>query len=265
MPDPELSQMCVSMYSTSADAASKLKISDMFDLDTSKTTRVLFLEALVRNSDEDEAYEMDGDTKVVQYLVRKAFGVRITLQVSGWSAETSLSISSVAAKAQVEGQSVQYHVETLGLPEELEDEVIEAVGITGPLNENSFVALRKLVTELLPQYLRKRPAKNPDASRGERSPLKLVEYRVPIEDGADSFDVPRSIHYAMTHLARGDTLAQAKEALRGSALARGVGSEVVEEIYRKYGGISPSQDRVTPPPDSVMVARRWLNFQPSSA
>jgi len=266
MPDPRLSELSISMYSTSASAAAKLEIEQMFEIDTNKTTKILFLEAIVRGDDEDAAYEMDGDRKIVQYYVRKGFGVRISLQVEGWSADTSLSISSVAAKAQVEGQSAQYHVETLGLPESLQSQVLDAVGITGPLDENSFVALRKLMTETLPAYLRRTPSDTPDEAKGERRPLELVEYRVPVEDGAESFDVARCIHFAMLHIARGDTLAQAKQSLNDSSPAlASAGADVIEEIYRKYAGISASQDRVVPPQDAVMNARKWLNFQSTQA
>jgi hypothetical protein len=265
MPDPTISQMSLAMYSSSGDAASRLEIAGMFDIGANAKTRVLFLEALVRSDDEDAAYEMQGSRRVTQYIVRRGFGIRIVMQVAGWSGETSLSVSSVAAKSQVEGQSVQYTVETLGLPDELEREVLDAVGVTGPLNEKSFVKLRLLITQTLPAYLRRTPADAPDAAKGEREPLGLAEYRVPVETSSETVDVARSIHFAMTHIARGDSLARAKEALRaGSALLTAVGSDVIEDIYQKHAGIGRAQEQMTPPADAVNAARSWLNFQPSS-
>jgi hypothetical protein len=260
--DPHFSQMQVSMYSASADATARLSLEGMFALDANKSTRVLFLEALVRGDDEDAAYEMESGRKVVQYVVRRGFGVRIIMQVEGWSSGQSLSISAVAAKSQVEGQSVQYYVETLGLPDSLEKDTLSAVGVTGPLNENSFVKLQTLVTKTLPEYLRKTPSSAPDATKGERAPLELAEYRVPVDADAEGIDVARSVHMAMTHLARGDSLARAKQALaQATSLSAAIGVDIIEQTYQRCAGISPAHADVTPPADAVTVARKWLQFQ----
>jgi hypothetical protein len=260
--DPAFSQMTVSMYSTSLDAASRLKLDGIFELDGKLVTKVLFLEAMIRTDFEDAAYEVIDGHQVIQYLVRKAFGLRIALQVAGWDANTSLSFSVVAAKAQLKGQSIQYYVETLGFPDWLEKEVMDAVGIGGLLNEQSFRKLRKVITQTLPSYLRRTPAKSPKLKQGQRPPLQFDEYRVPVESTVQTFDSARSIHFAMTHLARGDTLNQAKQALRDIfTLTRNADSDVIDYIYLKYAGLSPARASVTPPPDAVMVARRWLQFQ----
>lgn len=262
MLDPQMTEMSVSMYSTSSEAASRLKLGKVFESDTSRSTKVLFLEALVKTDYDEAAYEEVDGQQVVQYHVRRAFGVRIALQVSGWSANRSLSFSSVAAKAQVTGQSVQYYVETLGLPAFLEAEVVQAVGIAGPLDESGFTKLRKLVTETLPAYLRRTPAEKPDLAKGQRLPLQFDDYRVPASAADDGFSLSRSVNFAMTHLARGDTLDQARGALRDGSLAmQDVGGDVIEQIYGKYAGISPDQGGQAPSPDAVMTARRWLTFQ----
>lgn len=263
MLDPQMTEMSVSMYSTSATAASRLKLGKVFETDIDTTAKVLFLEALVKTDFNDSAYEEIDGRKVVQYYVRRAFGVRIALQVQGWSVSTSLSLSSVAAKAQVSGQSVQYYVETLGLPDWLEAEVVKAVGIAGPLDENGFQKLRALMTVTLPAYLRRTPAENPDLEKGQRLPLQFDEYRLPADSSDDTFSLPRSINFAMTHLARGDSLQQAKEALRdGSAVLQEVSGDVIEQIYAKYAAISPDKDGEVPSQGAVMKARRWLQFKP---
>ena len=263
MPDPKLSQMSVSMYSTSSGAAARLKLGGVFEAGGDKGAKVLFLEALVRDDYEDAAYEVIDGRIVLQYCVRRAFGIRVALQVTGWSADMSLSFSAVAAKAQVTGQSVQYYVETLGLPDWLERDVVKAVGVAGPLDESSFSKLRTVITKTLPEYLRRTPVESPDLTKHERRPLTFDEYRVPVDEGAYTFSLPRSIHFAMTHLARGDTLKQAKDALReGSLLLNDVGGDIVEEIYLKHAGISPGKTDEVPSPDAVTAARRWLQFQP---
>lgn len=263
MLDPLMTEMSVSMYSSSASAASHLQIGKVFESDASMDAKVLFLEAVVKTDYSEAAYEEVNGQKVIQYYVRRAFGVRIAVQVQGWSANTTLSLSSVAAKAQVSGQSVQYYIETLGLPDWLEAEVVKAVGISGPLDENGYRKLRALMTETLPAYLRRTPAENPDLSKGERPPLQFDDYRLPVDSSTDTFSLPRSVNFAMTHLARGDSLKQAKDALRGgSAAMQDVSHDITEQIYAKYAGISPDKDGEVPPQDSVMKARRWLQFQP---
>ncbi len=232
MLDPTFSQMSVSMYSTSADATSRLKLGGIFELDTNATSKVLFLEAMVKTDYQESAYEMVDGRQVVQYYVNRGFGVRIALQVLGWSSDVSLSFSAVAAKAQVSGQSVQYYVETLGMPDWLQSDILKAVGVAGSLNEESFCALRKVITVTLPAYLRRNAAESPNTAKGERPPLQFDDFRVPAGTSADTFDLSRSINFAMTHLARGDSLEQAKQALRSQpALLRDVGGDVIEEIY----------------------------------
>lgn len=259
--DPLFTEMSVAMYSATASAAGRLEISGMFELDANAASKVLFLEATVKPDDQQEAYEMVDGQKVVQYVVRRAFGLRIAIQVASWDVNSSLSISKVVAKSQVKGQSIQYCVETLGLPQDLEHEILQAVGVAGLLDESSFRKLRALVTETLPAYLRLKPAANPDRAKGERAPLRFVDFRVPVESSSTTFDFARSVHFAMTHLARGDSLAQAKDALRGSPLARDVGKDIVEHMYAKYGGTLPSKEKDAPPADAVSAARKWLQFQ----
>jgi hypothetical protein len=115
----------------------------------------------------------------------------------------------------------------------------------------------------MPAYLRREPAQNPDPQKNQRLPLALQEYGVPFDAKFESFSVTRAINFAMTHLARGDTLDDAKKALSSDPVViREVGGDVVEYIYRGQAGIQPDKGSAAPPAEAVMKARRWLEFSP---
>jgi hypothetical protein len=268
--DPEFSSYTVSAYSSSVDAALELNLQGIFKENGQGLHRALYLQAVALTPGGVPVTKTIEGKRTQTHVIKHAFGVRFVIEVAKWENEVGFSFSAVLAQTKLSNIQTWYKLEFFGIPTALKGEILKSVAENDLVSRLSLNALQKLVSTTLPEWLERRAVEAPrsdsaiDAIRRaesdvpyEREPLTTEELRMPLGSAADDFNAADAIHHAVVHIARGDTLEQARQtAVSSGLIGRALSPMVIDDVYLRRAGIRSHQPKLAPGTE----ARQWASL-----
>ncbi len=231
----------MSYMSMAAAAAAQAGLSAIFEGSTSATDVALLCDVMATT----DFVQLLPAGPSMQLTVRHGIGLRVALLVTDAKANLALDIPSVAASAALEATQVQYAIQAVGLPNEVQADILKAAPATGPLTPDSFAGLQAVLTQILPDHLKTLPPA-PDSSEFGTYTVGQVSPTI------SRFERARLINKAMQAIAGGNSL-------RAALAVAGADPDVTRLVYAQMAGLSDTTIDAPPAADRQQAANLWLS------
>lgn len=230
------SGFCLAFRTMSLKAAVDLNISSVFEGTADTNGFALLLDAIV-STDFDELNVLSSG---YSYRKKVGTGVRIAMSMTNVTADVKLNFASVAAQTKLGKATTRYQVEGIALDLDTIRALFE-VSMTGDLDDATFAAIRKALSETLPAYL-------------ESNEVTPSEYVVPVAtaDG-DASTLARAVVYAASMVGRRMGLLDAIQ-----NRPSGINPEMVVVQYAQLAGLADTSSNTPPTVEQATRANRWL-------
>lgn len=221
---------------TSLEAAAQMGLSSIFTTSTSTKGFALLFDAML--------FTDVKETKVLpsgyRYAVCEGSGIRLAMKMTDVKGEVHLNFAAVAAQTKLQLASTEYRVQGFGVSDQVVQTFLD-VPLDGSLDDTTFSALRRALSQTLPDFFEK----NPPGSSTFTVPLPVL--------GDSPAARARMIYYVMTRIAR-------RAGLQDAIQQRppGVSPEMITITYAQVLGSIDSSQNVKPSQAQADAAGRWL-------
>jgi hypothetical protein len=221
---------------TSLEAATQMGLSPIFSTSANEKGFALLFDAMLFTDLKEIKVLPSG----YRYAVCEGSGIRLAMKMTDIKGEVHLNFAAIAAQTKLQLASTEYKVQGFGVSDQVVETFLD-VPLDGSLDDKAFSALRRALSQTLPDFFEKNP---PGSST----------FTVPLPSINDSPAArARTIYYVMTRIAR-------RAGLQDAIKERppGVSPEMITITYAQLLGSIDSSQNVKPSQEQAESAGRWL-------